>query len=122
LRLRSEGSLGLIKKLRRYADFAIDQAGQHLFNDIEPEAYLSGGYPAKHLDILTPYGLAYMYMDEHIKRVSSDLRSPMSKMQSLKTDDDWHSRAAKMLSIPFYRKCHGRIAELKAMNLLPLQD
>lgn len=122
LRPRSEGSLRRIKNLRRCPAWAFDQAGQPLFNDIEPEAYLSGGYREEDLKILTPHGLTFMYMNEHIERVSSDLRSPMSKMQSPRTDNGWHSRAAQMLLIPFEKNWNDRIVELKAINLLPLQD
>jgi len=122
LRPRSEGSLRLINALRLHANIELDKAGNPLFDDIKPEAYLSSRYQRVDLLILRPYGLQLMYMNEILKRVDRDLQSPLSKMKSSATDEEWHSRAAKLLLLPFDKSWTQAMVELQAMDLLPLQD
>src|SRR6266480_4751019 len=37
-------------------------------------------------------------------------------------DDDWHSRAASLLSVPFEMECLHQITRVRALDLIPLND
>lgn len=101
---------------------SLDKNGQPLFDDIQPEMYLSNLYQVRDLDKLTSYGLQYMNMAEIIARVAADLKRSQSRMKSSSTDDDWHSRAAQLLCQPFQNGCHSSIRKLKELELLPSSE
>lgn len=121
LRPASLGSLRLIREMRRHASIELDQDGQPLFADISPGKYLSREYALADLMILKAYGLSFTYMKEILMRVKHDLQNEGSRIKSYKSKD-WHTRAAKLLQLPFENEWYDRIGEVKNMKLLPLRD
>lgn len=119
LRPRSLGPLRFIRALRRHTNLELDRNWQPLFDDIQPELYLSKFYARTDLNRLQNYGLEYTGMDAIIVRVAADLKHPNSRMKSSSSSDDWHSRAAQLLCLPFEREWHNQIRELKELDLLP---
>ena len=102
LRPRSHGDLRCIEDMRRLPGSMVDKNGDPLFDDVDPEQYLASEYLSEDLDRLKEYGLEYMDMEGFITRVQRDLDRPSgSRMKSSMTDEDWHSRTAKVLGRPF---------------------
>ncbi|KEF63281.1 uncharacterized protein A1O9_01258 [Exophiala aquamarina CBS 119918] len=122
LRPRSEGTLKTIKSLSRLSFEAMDREGNPLFDDIEPPGYLSCDYLFDDLEILKSYGLEYLHMGKVLDRVDKDLNSRASRLKS--TDDqDWHSRTAKLLAMPFVMNWTVTTQErVRRLPLLPLQS
>jgi hypothetical protein len=120
LRARISETLRLIRTLKRHVAKEYGNDGQPLFEDIlEDQRYISPKYEGRDLDQLTDYGLGFMPMDLILERVQTDLNSSTSKIRSLNTDDDWHSRAAKLLLIPFDQRWDNRIRDMRKLKLLP---
>ncbi|EXJ63403.1 uncharacterized protein A1O5_11452 [Cladophialophora psammophila CBS 110553] len=121
LRSRNEGPLGLIKSLGILEPEGKDEDGNPLWDDIVPFCYLSPAYSFNDLEILRSYGLEVVYMEDLVDRAEADLKLPRSRMKTSK-DEDWHSRAAKLLAYPFSEGWDGLKVEVKAMRLIPLQS
>lgn len=112
----------LIGDLVRLYDRQVDSDGEPLFDDGDPEKMISQHYNSTDLDILMDYGLNYAHFREVVKWLTIDLaRGAQSRMRSTTTTESWHTRAAKLLHLPFSRNWTNRIAKLKAMALLPLE-
>ncbi|RMZ79163.1 hypothetical protein DV738_g3554, partial [Chaetothyriales sp. CBS 135597] len=120
LRPRNEGPLQPISSMRILRTGSIDKHGDPLWDDIDPPCYLSSKYARKDLKSLEPYGLQTLTMAQIIARAKADLRSPNSRMKTLE-DEDWQSRAAEILTLPFTQGRQDRISELRALKLIPLQ-
>lgn len=121
LRPAKNGPLRLIGDLKRLAFDSVDQHGNPLFDDMPPEIYLSSGYGASDLNILTNLGLKYADLVEHIARVRHDLSSFPSRMKQ-STDEDWQTRAAKLLALSFQKGWRDSIFSIKSLDLLPLKQ
>ena len=117
---RSHGNLRYIQDMRRFPRDLFDKHGDPLFDDVDPEEYIASEYLFKDQDRLEEYGLRYMNIDDAITRVQKDLNQLSSRMRSPETDEDWHSRAAKLLSLPFCKKYLGLIEKVRLLRLLPL--
>lgn len=124
LRPRRRGPLRRIGDLSRLSLMKSDRNSEPLFADLpgSQERYLSTGYMSKDLDILQKFGLNYMFQNEFLDRVKRDLSVPDSKMKSQQTSEDWHERAAEAIDLSFTRNWTERIADTKALSLLPLCD
>jgi hypothetical protein len=122
LRPRSHGDLRCIGDMRRLLDTMVDGNGEPLFDDVDPERYLASDYLFEDLDRLEEYGLEYMDIGEAIMRVQKDLDRPSgSRMKSSMTDEDWHSRTAKALGLPFHeRRTSIFRSRVRSLSLLPL--
>lgn len=110
----------LMKSVRtQYAEM-IDSQGSPLFRDLEGNdaIYISPQYSQKAISILRGYGLQYIDMLQFLDRVSMDLTIPGSTMKSKTTDDDWHARAAKLLT----SKLTVSKTRIKALSLVPLSN
>ncbi|KAK5657900.1 hypothetical protein OQA88_2449 [Cercophora sp. LCS_1] len=101
-----------------------DQHGQPLFDDLDGQAavYISKRYKGADLHLLRSYGLAPLSIWDMIGRVSADLNRTSSRMRSSETDDDWHSRAAKVLKHALASGLPLCLSSIRAMPLLPLSD
>lgn len=130
LRSRQQGVLRPIKELRYRLLCNNDQHGNPLFADLRPELYLSDSYAWQDIALLEKFGLSALYMNEIVATVKQDLSlvgpglfgRPMSRMKASETDDDWHSKAASLLSLPFRMKWHDQIQEIKELELIPLHN
>ncbi|KAI1499875.1 hypothetical protein F5X99DRAFT_388501 [Biscogniauxia marginata] len=125
MRPRSEGSLRLIRDVRELGHTMIYK-DKPLFNDIETEMYLSQCYDAADLHMLHEFGLEVMDMPLILDRVEADLVHPRSKIKSASTSDQWHTAAAKLLSLPFedYRFIDRKLClyMVQSLELIPLQN
>lgn len=121
LRSRGEGPLRLIKSLRLLHLKAKDKDGNPLWDDIDPPCYLSPMYSSGDLIRLQSYGLRWVDMGELLARAERDLNSPSSRMKASK-DEDWHSRAARMLAVPFIHNYEFIKPNLRVMAWIPLQN
>ncbi|KAL1631108.1 hypothetical protein SLS56_004496 [Neofusicoccum ribis] len=93
-----------------------------LFPDLDNEKYLNGRYSWKDFRTLESLGTTLLKWGDVIDRVEADLDRPDSTMKAPTTNDDWHKRAAKLLSKPFEGK--GPKSEsvrlrLRALRLVP---
>ncbi|KAL3264491.1 hypothetical protein ABHI18_000706 [Aspergillus niger] len=120
LESRTSGLWFPIKQMRRLQDYLFDKSGDPLFPDLAREQYPSAHYLKEDIARLEEFGLNYMWMHEIIDRVRMDLKLPHSKMKNKETSEDWHSRAAIVLSKSFRRGWTDRIVETKSMPLIPL--
>lgn len=134
LETRAE-NIGPLKQLRYIPKQFLDQHGQPLVEDLPgARVYPSMRYDPKDIKKLIDYGLQPLSQLEFIKRVEADLaRRHNSTMKSPSTNQDWHSRMAKVLMTPFDRprkKLTSEesatrsqiINETKFLNLLPMAD
>lgn len=106
---------------RRFQSYN-DQYGKPLFPELSPNSWLGDGYENCDLDLLTSYGLGVPVMTHIIQAVRRDLSNPTSVMKSPDTDQDWHSRAAHLISTPFQQRWPYEIGETKGLGLIPLCD
>ncbi|KAK0705957.1 hypothetical protein B0T26DRAFT_679718 [Lasiosphaeria miniovina] len=96
---------------RAHTALELDRHGAPLFRDVEPEIYLSLHYKQADLDRLQPFGLTKVCMEHDIERAKHDLASASSRFKSPATDEDWHSRAARLLHLPFRNNWAQRCKE-----------
>ncbi|GLA20578.1 hypothetical protein AnigIFM62618_009153 [Aspergillus niger] len=120
LQSRTSGFWFPIKQMRRLQNFVHDKSGDPLFPDLQREQYLSAHYSKKDIARLEEYGLIFLTLVEVIDRAWMDLRMPDSKMKNTDTSEDWHSRAATILSRSFRQGFNRGMEEVKAMPLIPL--
>lgn len=120
LRPWSHGSLQPIEKMRRLLDFHLDKNGNPLFRDGKPEKYLASEYLEKDLDLLHEYGLRALDTPDVISHVHSDLARLAFSRIRCETDEDWHSRAASLLSRPFQQKQREWMDLTRGLHLIPL--
>ncbi|KAK3936617.1 hypothetical protein QBC46DRAFT_461396 [Diplogelasinospora grovesii] len=124
----SSATLRSLRQVKRLARDFVDRSGDPLVADFDQpdDIYIAKEYEKKDLDVLNGYGLKYILMDHITKRFALDLRKADSKMKSRQTSDDWHSRAAKLLHLPFQMGPDphwlGMMTEVRASPMLPLND
>jgi hypothetical protein len=102
----------------------LDQSGAPLFEDRPGvnRKYLSLQYDSKDIKILRKaFGLQDISDMQMFHRIKQDLDSQSSKLKALDADEDWHSRAADLISSILERspEAAGRIRDL---CLIPLID
>jgi hypothetical protein len=111
----------LPSQLRRVPVHARDRYDEPLFADLVEEAYLSRDYTFTDYKALSPLGTCQMTCHDMIRRIQADLGRADSKMKPITTDEDWHTRAAKLLSNHFANATRN-VETIKSLNLIPLQD
>jgi hypothetical protein len=121
LRPAKPGPLRSISASRTHASDTLDKYGKPLFADIAPERYLCLDYQDRDLKLLEKHGLKYMSTKAILDRVEHDLAAPDSRMKSI-DDEDWHSRAARLLNHPFEMSWSHIQKDVKRLSLLPLRD
>jgi hypothetical protein len=121
LRPANPGPLRLLAASKKHVGKTLDRHGKPLFADIIPEIYLSLEYQDLDLDLLEKHGLTRISMDDVIARVKSDLEASVSRMKST-DDEDWHSRVARLLHLPFENSWKSQEEAVKQLSLLPLRD
>lgn len=122
---RSGKSLNTIGNLRQITSDSVDEHGEPLFPDIEPEIYLSRRYEEHDIRLLSEYGLHKHEFDHILARVEADIAKSrsLSRMKASKPDSDWHGRAAALLNLPWERGWPPKYNQrLQAMPLVPVND
>ena len=122
LRTRQQGFMRRIKELRYRLSSHNDRDGNPLFRDLDPELYLSDSYTYADIQILKKFGLSSLYMNDILDTVEKDLKRSSSRLKGSIMDDDWHSRAASLLSVPFEMEWLDQITRVRALDLIPLND
>ncbi|RYP23520.1 hypothetical protein DL765_001034 [Monosporascus sp. GIB2] len=113
-----------LDQARRLTRRKVDKYGNPLFDDLPfPSAsYISRSYEEGDLEILGRFGLKYLFQNELLERARQDLSREGSRMKSPDTDDDWHSRAAWILSLSFDKNWCSEITKTRRLDLIPLCD
>ncbi len=110
----------LIRTLLRPPPAFLDESGEPLLDEGDPEQIISRCYHTSDLNILSSYELAFAnfwHIAEWLKR---DLRQgALSRMKSPETTESWHTRAAKLLHS--FKSQQPEMNHLKNMDLLPLE-
>lgn len=120
---RKRPDLRLIEELLRPTLDTLDENGEPLLDDGDPERIISQHYDGKALGVLSNYGLQKLTFKVLITWLRSDLqRGALSRMKSPETSDDWHTRVAKMFIRAFQYQRTTAIKDLRSMDLLPLRD
>ncbi|KAI3323331.1 hypothetical protein HD806DRAFT_544090 [Xylariaceae sp. AK1471] len=122
IRPLSESASYKIEQMRRLPLEAKDGNGDPIFNDILPEIYLSKHYAEVDLDCLEEYGLKWMTLGSIYYEAIRDLANPNSRMKSAMTNDQWHTAAAKLLSLSFERNQEHASDAVRKMEVIPLED
>lgn len=101
----------------------LDMSGSPLFGDLaENRTYLSTDYSREDTFTLRQtFRLLDIGDYDMYLRIKEDLQSASSKMKSPNTDENWHSRAASLISSIYDRNAGLRI-QIKALQLIPLSD
>jgi len=111
-----------IKELRYRLSSHNDRDGNPLFRDLDPELYLSDSFPYADIQILKKFGLSLLYMNEILDTVEKDLKRSSSRLKGSSMDDDWHSKAVSLLSVPFEMEWLDQITRVRALDLIPLNN
>lgn len=101
----------------------LDSHGLPLFHDRPGvnRKYLSLRYDPEDVDILRDVFDLHDIEDMHMyHRIKQDLESGSSKIKSRTTDDDWHSRAASLVSSILSRSSMGPKKMIRELPLIPL--
>ncbi|MBE3044641.1 hypothetical protein IMZ48_19190 [Candidatus Bathyarchaeota archaeon] len=124
IRTRGEGVLRRIGDVRDRSCDTNDGHGHPLFPDLYPELYIADLYAREDIDTLEAFGLPTMVMTEIIETVRQDLAESgiPSRLRSPETDEDWHSRASSLLLLPFENNWPISMAEIKQLEIIPLED
>ncbi|KAE8447535.1 hypothetical protein EG329_010665 [Mollisiaceae sp. DMI_Dod_QoI] len=103
----------------------LDRNGSPLFAD-QPgrrRKYLSLSYEPEDVEILKAAFQIGDIEDIHmLHRINQDLESPTSVMKAAATDDDWHSRAADLISTILQRSSSVSNSIKDLLGLIPLRD
>jgi hypothetical protein len=111
-----------VKDLRYRMECTNDRRGNPLFEDLRPELYLSDAYADEDIKILEDVGLEALNIQHCVDLARQDLASASSRFKSPATDEDWHHRAASLLSVPFQERWKDQITQLRMLKLIPLVD
>lgn len=83
-----------------------------------PEKWLSQAYLRDDIRILKSWGMPKIRAEEILSMVQNDLNLADSQMKSEETDDDWHTRAANMLS-EIAKGSASTLSTLRTLELIP---
>jgi len=125
LRGYSHGPLRPISQLKEITNNFRDEFGNPLVDDLENEIYLASEYEQQDIAALDSLGLAVLDFADIMQRLRRDLEQPnsSSRFKSPETNDDWHTRTAKLLLRPFEEKFKSKIPdEVRALACIPLQN
>ncbi|KAK4452224.1 hypothetical protein QBC34DRAFT_457252 [Podospora aff. communis PSN243] len=116
-------TIGQVKTFPSTPSF-LDQHGRPLSDDLSGQAglFISKCYKDSDLDLLTPYGLGPLSIEDMANRLSADLEQKTSKMRSSNTDHDWHSRAARLVKHLLCRLARSHMQHIMRLRLLPLDN
>lgn len=116
--LRSwSGRLCRPDQLRFVTPDARDQYGEPLFTDLSEEIYLGPRYTFSDFQLLKGLGTRRISIRDVLDRVEGDLKKPNSKMKTIASEDNWHSRVADLLLNHLERN-----SRVKTLHLVPLAD
>ena len=125
LRGHSHGPLRPISQLKQIGANFEDESGNPLVADLDEEMYLASEYPQEDIAVLKSLGLGVLKFVDVMARFRHDLKqpSPRSRFKSPETNDDWHTKTAKLLLRPFEEKWSTSDTDLvRGLVCIPLQN
>jgi hypothetical protein len=125
LRGNSHGPLRPIHQLKQIPDIFKDGYGNPLVADLDEEMYLASEYQTEDVAALNYLGLGVLGFGNITQRFRHDLKQPSSRsrFKSPETNDDWHTRTAKLLLLPFEMKMYSTIIDaIRRLACIPLQN
>ncbi|KAL4924172.1 uncharacterized protein BDV17DRAFT_301281 [Aspergillus undulatus] len=118
---RSLKGMRTVHDVRLVPLYMRDRHGEPLVPDLVLEQYLSSRYLQRDLTLLQNYGLRMMSKSEILERLGRDVENDGSSiMRNPNTDNDWHSRVAKILISLLKADPAGMGRRIKILNLIPL--
>ncbi|ETS73697.1 hypothetical protein PFICI_14643 [Pestalotiopsis fici W106-1] len=122
MRPQSGGPLKRIDQLCNLTDDALDELGEPLLEDIDPEVYLSSGYDLSTISsYLRGWGLRNFHMTQFLDRVEADLARDTSRFKSPQSSPSWHTRTAQVLNRPFKSFAEKHRKRIFDFRLIPVQ-
>ncbi|KAI1132208.1 hypothetical protein F5Y10DRAFT_284107 [Nemania abortiva] len=121
-RCQTDNRLENISSLRVLDYGHLDKAGNPLFGDLPSAIYLSQKYASVDLNILKPFGLKSLSINELLDIVSHDLQleEDLSRIRSRNTDNDWHSRTTRLLLSCLKEGTKEQQQRVLSMKIIPL--
>ncbi|KAK6825522.1 hypothetical protein PG987_013016 [Apiospora arundinis] len=120
---RHKHHLRLVGEMFSLREEFLDEKGMALLEDMKTDQIISQHYKEKDTSLLVPYGLRRAYHEQFNHWLKADLEEGAnSRMKARETSSAWHSRVANLLLHQLKRKRIARTAEIKGMDILPLQD
>jgi hypothetical protein len=122
LRCQTDGQLKTISSLRALDHRHLDEAGNPLFEDLPSAIYLSQEYDKSDLKLLEPYKLSHLSISDIIGILSFDLGhdGDSSRIRSREMDNDWHSRAARLILLCLNGGTSQQRERIRSMKIVPL--
>jgi hypothetical protein len=125
LRGDSHGPLRPINQLKKIGNDFKDEFGNALVADLDEEMYLASEYQQEDIIALNRLGLGVLSFFAVMARFRHDLKqqSSRSRFKSPGTNDDWHTRTAKLLLRPFEEKWKSSTLDtIRGLACIPLQN
>ena len=125
LRGHSHGPLQPISQLKQIGEDFTDEFGNALVPDLDEEMYLASEYQQQDTAALVSLGLGVLGFDSVMERFRHDLEQPSSGsgFKSPETNEDWHTRTAKLLLRPFEEKWKTKGPDwVRGLACIPLQN
>jgi hypothetical protein len=120
LRTRGQGTLKRPKDIRYLSPIYLDRHGEPLFDDLVNEIYLSSKY--ENSEKLKELGVRNINYPEIFVRIRADAKRPNPKITASTSDEDWHTRVAKLLIGAFEQGATNTVHLLHGLEVIPLQD
>jgi hypothetical protein len=120
LRTRERGTLKCPKDIRYLQPVYLDQYNEPLFDDLVNEIYLSSKYES--LTKLKELGVRNISYTEIFDRIQVDAKRSNPKITASTSDEDWHTRVAKLLIEAFERGGTDTLRLLRGLKIIPLQN
>lgn len=122
--LSRSGNLHCPGDLKRLSERHCDQHGQPLFDDLNPEMYLSPHYPWRdeYRDNLVSLGVKNISYRNLLLRLDPYLLGPRPRILGPALDHDWHTRVATLLMRAMNSSSVAIRSRIKQMRLIPLSD
>lgn len=121
IRSWSQDSLCLPKQLYFLTSEYKDRHEEPLIEDVVSKPkYMSRFYDMDDVRSLKPLGTKMMHLRRFIRIIGFDLTNPGSRMKNPSTEEDWHTRIAKLL-LPLSYETLDDIEMLQSLELIPLQ-
>lgn len=128
----NETSLCKPAKLRLLPKEFLDDDGEPLFADLPESVYISSCYDKTSYESLKELGVPVLSYREMLDRVQADCQRASSKLFSdSNTNDDWQTKASKLLSTSFVTKKKSKSDEasrseyqptIKSLAIIPLDS
>ncbi|KAI1180599.1 hypothetical protein F4777DRAFT_528566 [Nemania sp. FL0916] len=119
-RRRTDNQLTTLSSLRMLHDGFLDEKGNPLFRDTSSPVYISGQYTKTDLNLVKPFGLTGLSVEEIIGLVWSDFRDGSSRLRGTDWNSDWYRRVATQLLSCMEKGTIIQQGHIRALGIVPL--